>query len=141
RSPVVEKISAQRLIQRDGWVIPVQYFPPDESKVFLFRRAGNACKKRFADTAPAKSRTDKKILQKQSSASPGRVEAKEERVANGLSLPFGDHGAKVRIRAEAVARDIGLCCPDLIRLFLIVSKFPDQSSKQRGVGDSGVTNC
>ena len=33
-----------------------------------------------------------------------------------------------RDRAEAVARDVSLCCPDLIRLFLVVGKFPDQCS-------------
>ncbi len=108
--------------------------------MLLLRDAGNAGKKRFADSAPAKIRTHKKILQKQSSASPSRVEAKEERIARGLSLPFCDYGTKLRIRAEAVARDVGLRCPDLIRLFLIVSKLPDQSSEQRGVGDSGGTN-
>jgi len=74
----------------DGGLIPVQHGPPKEDAVFLLRCTGKAGKKRLADSAPAQNKTDKEILEIQSSASPSGVVAKEDRKARGLSAPFGN---------------------------------------------------
>jgi hypothetical protein len=59
-------------------LIPVQYSPPNEDAALLLGCAGNTRKKRFPDSAPSKSGTDKEVFNIQPGTSPCGVVAKEE---------------------------------------------------------------
>ncbi len=91
-APLVEKVSAEFSIHRNGGLIPVEHSPANERAVLLFGHAGNASYKSLADSSPAKLGTDKQVLQIQSGASPDRVVAEEQREAGSRASPFSDSG-------------------------------------------------
>src|SRR5580698_7067374 len=127
-SPPVEEFAAKCLIHIDGRMIPIQDRPLNESATLLLCDVGHAGKKRGAKPAPAKLRTDEQILQIQTHTSPCRVIAKEKRKGCGLSVVFGDQGAKLRICAEAVARDVVVGYANFVRRLFKLGKFPDHPS-------------
>src|SRR5687768_13329747 len=128
QDPLTAQLRAQRLVELDGWRVPVQHGPFHASAPAAY---GDACQSGEQGTTGAPAALggqDEKIFQIQSRPGQERgIREEVEREADGRSVAFADEGLEVAPGAEAVTTDATKGGLALVRQPLVLREPPDEA--------------
>src|SRR5260370_18755304 len=106
---MIEECSAQRLVEVDRRLIPVQHFPSHAVTILAPRNPCHLCEQRLADSLSAKCPPHQQIFQEQPRTPfPSGVKTKKQVVYRRLPVPFCDHCAKLPLLPETESHHITL---------------------------------
>src|SRR4051812_38805661 len=135
---LVQKRRPELFIKLDGRTVPVEHLPSHAKAAFFSRKLCDSGKQSLSDSITAQVIEHEEIFKKQRGPSLKRgIEIEERRVTRRLAIPVGDQGAKLWLRAKAVAQQVLLGHNGFVALLLIRRQLADEIQQSCDVIASG----